>query len=455
MEKALQYAHAHSEQFNQELFDLLRIPSNSTDPAFAEHCKQAAEWTANNLRQIGCTAEVIPTKRHPLVYAEWMGAGDNAKTVLIYGHYDVQPAVLSDGWDTEPFEPTVKDGLVYARGATDDKGQFFTHLKAVESILKTEGKLPVNVKFIIEGEEESGGENLAHFVEEHGERLRADCCVISDTSMATIDVPVIVYGVRGVSGMEVVVKGPASDLHSGMYGGSVHNPSQALIEILNALHHPDGSVNVEGFYDDVLPLSAVERDAMAKTGWDLPEWKHETDAPQPWGESQYTVGERIGARPTLEIVGIGGGYAGAGIKAVIPAQAVGKILCRLVANQDPIKVYELVKAQIEKLTPATVKVEMKYIAGGFPATLDITHPTMQAAFRAYQQGWGGTPIFKREGGAIPIVADFKKKLQMPVIMMGFGLNTDGLHAPNEHFSLEMFHRGIQTSIHFLYEVAKD
>jgi acetylornithine deacetylase/succinyl-diaminopimelate desuccinylase-like protein len=440
-------------QAEQELLDLLRIPSVSTDPAFAPQCQQAAEWVSNHLRHIGLASEVIQTARHPLVYAEWLGAGATAKTVLIYGHYDVQPAVKEDGWDTEPFEPVIRDGRVYARGATDDKGQFFTHIKAVESLLKAEGKLPVNVKFIIEGEEESGGENLAKFVREHGDRLKADVCVISDSSMATIDTPVIVYSVRGVSGMEVSISGPSTDLHSGMYGGTVHNPIQALVEIFAQLHHADGRVAVDGFYDDVLPISDADREAIAKGQWDLAEWSHETGAPTPWGEAQYTLSERIGARPTLELTGIGGGYHGAGVKAVIPAKATGKILCRLVANQDPIKIYELVKAHIEKLVPPTIKLDMRYIAGGFPATLDITHPTMHAAEKAYAQGWGATPIFKREGGAIPIIADFKSRLNMPVIMMGFGLNTDGLHGPNEHYALEMFHRGVRTSIHFLHEVA--
>ncbi len=453
MKATVDYIHNQQNDFIEELIDFLRIPSISTDPAYAESCKEAAEWVANNLRQMGLASEIIPTQRHPLVYAEWLGAGADKPTVLIYGHYDVQPASKSDGWDTEPFDPTVKDNVLYARGATDDKGQFFTHLKAVEALLKTEGTLPVNVKFIIEGEEESGGESIAKFVKEHGNKLSADVCVISDTSMSNIETPVIVYGLRGIVGFEVIATGPATDLHSGMYGGTVHNPLQALAEILAQLHHPDGSVNVEGFYDGISPISATEREALAKGQYSFETWQSETGASTAWGEPDYTLSERIGARPTLEINGFAGGYYDKGLKAVIPSKAVAKISCRLVSPQQPKDIYEKVKAQIQRLATSTVQLEFNYIAGANPALVDINHPTMQAAIRAYEQGWGGTPIFKREGGSLPIVADLQTHLNMPVIMMGFGLNSDGLHGPNEHYSLEMFLKGIVTSVHFLYEIA--
>ncbi len=454
MNNALKYAQDHASQFESELFDLLKIPSVSTDPAFAPQVRQAAEWVAANFEAIGIKAEIIPTGRHPIVYAEWMGAGENAKTVLIYGHYDVQPADKGDGWHTEPFEPVVKDGIVYARGATDDKGQFFAHLKAAESLLKTEGRLPVNVKFLIEGEEESGGESLAKYVKEHGERFAADMCIISDGSMPSIDLPTIVYSVRGIIGFEVIVHGPGTDLHSGMYGGTVHNPIQALAEIIAGLHDEDGAVAVPGFYDDVIVLTEQERTIIAEGGgYTFEQWQANTGAPAEWGESGYSINERIGARPTLEITGFGGGYFGQGMKNVIPAKAIAKGSARLVANQDPMKIFEQIKTKIQQLAPSSIRVEVNFIASGLPASVDINHPAMGAAVAAYKNGWGHAPVFKREGGSLPIVADLNNKLGMPVLLVGFGLDNDGIHGPNEKFSLEMFHKGIVTSIHFLYEVA--
>lgn len=454
MKQALDYIEQNKDRYIEELSDFLKIPSISTDPTYAPACQQASEWVADNFRKMGLTPQIIPTQRHPLVYAEWMGAGINAKTVLIYGHYDVQPASLHDGWETPPFEPVIKEGFIYARGATDDKGQFFTHLKAVEALLRTDGKLPVNVKFIIEGEEESGGESLAKFVRERGELLRADVCVISDTSMSDILAPVIVYGVRGIVGFEVVATGGNTDLHSGMYGGTVHNPIQALAELLAGLHDASGRVTVEGFYDDVLPLDSKEREALKQGAYTFSTWQAETGAPQAWGESEFTLSERIGARPTLEINGFAGGYYDKGLKAVIPSKALAKLTCRIVANQDPKAIFEKVKSHLLTHTPATITLEVTYLNSAFPASINIDNPMMACAVRAYEQGWGATPIFKREGGSLPIVADLKNHLQMPVIMMGFGLNSDGLHGPNEHFSLEMFQRGIITSVHFLQQVSQ-
>jgi acetylornithine deacetylase/succinyl-diaminopimelate desuccinylase-like protein len=455
MQHALAYAAQHRSRFEAELFELLKIPSVSTNPAYSPQVKQAAEWVARQLAGIGVQTEIIPTSRHPIVYGEWLGAGENTRTVLIYGHYDVQPADRSDGWDTDPFEPVVRDGVVYARGATDDKGQFYAHLKAVESILKTEGTLPVNVKFLIEGEEESGGESLAAYIQEHGRRLAADVCIISDGSMPSVDTPTIVYSVRGIVGFEIVVHGPATDLHSGMFGGTVHNPIQALAEIIARLHNDDGSVNVPGFYDDVQPLTEEERRLIASGGgYTFEQWQAKTGAPAEWGEQGYTINERIGARPTLEITGIAGGYAGQGLKNVIPARAVAKGSARLVANQDPARIYELIKAQIERLAPPTVRVEVHFLASGLPARVDVQHPMMQAAVNAYRRGWGHEPVFKREGGSLPVVADLTNHVGMPVLMVGYGLDTDGIHGPNEHYDLNLFHKGIETSIHFLYEVSQ-
>jgi len=454
MDKALTHATDNHNTFKNQLIDLLKIPSISTDPAYNDEVRRAGEWVVADMQRIGLTAELIETNRHPLVYAEWLGAGEDKPTILFYGHYDVQPASLEDGWDTEPFEPTEKDGFVYARGAADDKGQFFIHVKAVESILASDGKLPVNVKFIIEGEEESGGESIEAYVKSHSDRLSADVVVVSDTSMASTEQPVIVTALRGGVSMELHVTGPQSDLHSGAYGGAVHNPAQALAEIIAQLHDTDGHITVPGFYDDVKALTPEERTAIAQAGYDVDELQAETGVPQPYGEPDFTILERIGARPTLEITGIAGGYYGAGFKTVIPQTAYAKISCRLVANQNPDKIFDLLEQHIANITPPTIKAELIKLKGGRWAQMDIVNPMMQSAVEAYKNGWGHEPIFMREGGSIPIVAHMQEHLNVPVVMMGFGLNTDNLHAPNEHFSLDHFKRGIQTSIHFIYDVSK-
>lgn len=455
MTTALEYAKENAERFRQELFELLKIPSVSTDSNFAPEVRRAANWLVEHFRELGLDVELIEYEGlHPIVYAEWMGAGDDAKTVLIYGHYDVQPAEKEDGWDTEPFEPVEKDGKIYARGTSDDKGQTFIHIKAVESLLKTDDKLPVNVKFIIEGEEESGGKAIEQYVEEHGERLGADACVISDTSMSNIQQPIIINALRGSVGLELTVIGPSQDLHSGRYGGTVHNPLQALAEIIAQLHKDDGSVAVSGFYDNVRALSAAEREEMAALAWDNVDWSEETGAAVPWGEQDYTLRERAGARPTLEITGMAGGYFGKGRKNIVPHKAWAKISCRLVPEQDPQAILQKVTKHIEKIAPPTVQVEITGFAGSRAILVNTDTPAMQAGFRAYEKGWGTAPVFKREGGSIPIVDKFQNSLHLPVVLMGFGLDTDGLHGPNEHFSIEMFHKGIDTAIYFLREMAE-
>lgn len=454
MTTAHDYAKNNAEKFQQELIELLKIPSVSTDSEFADKIREAADWLIENFNRIGLSSELIEIEgHHPLVYAEWMGAGADAKTVLIYGHYDVQPAVMEDGWDTNPFEPIEKEGLLYARGATDDKGQFLTHVKAVEALLQSDDELAVNVKFIIEGEEEFGGEAISQYVKESGDKLAADVCVISDSSMQTIEQPVIINALRGGIGLEVTVIGPKQDLHSGMFGGTVHNPAQALAEIITQLHKDDGSVAVPGFYDDVVELTDEEREEIAQVTWDNVDWGEATGAPVPWGEEDYSLLERIGARPTLEITGMASGYYGEGSKSIVPHKAIAKISCRLVANQNPEDIEKKVIKFINKLTPPTVQVETTVLrTGAFPALIKTDTPAIQTAISAYEKGWGATPIFKREGGSIPIVSDFQNVLGLPVVMMGFGLNSDNLHGPNEHFSLEMFHKGIATSIHFLSEL---
>ncbi|MBC8099779.1 MAG: dipeptidase, partial [Armatimonadetes bacterium] len=438
----------------QELYDLLRIPSISTLPEHAGDVRRAADWLAAEMRRIGfTTVEVHSTPGHPIVYGEWLDAGADAPTVLVYGHYDVQPAVLADGWTSEPFEPVERDGKVYARGSTDDKGQVYVHLKAFEALMTAEGKLPVNLKLLIEGEEEISSVNLGAFVTAHRDKLRADVCVISDTSILALDQPSIVYALRGLTYMELHVQGPVVDLHSGVFGGTVHNPAQALAEIIAQLHQPDGSVSVPGFYDDVLALSDEERAELHKTDWEVSDWAKSTGLQTPWGEAQYTLRERVGARPTLEINGMVSGFYGEGAKTVLPAKALAKLSCRLVANQDPTHIYHLVRDYVASITPPTVKSEVRLLHVGDPAYVDRHNPAMHAAIQAYEQGWGKPPVFMREGGSIPIVANFQRELHVPVVLMGFGLNTDGAHGPDEHFTLEMFHKGIDTVIYFLQAVA--
>ncbi len=453
-ELARAYSRNEGERFRKELHELIRIPSLSGDPAHAGDVRQAAEWLANHMSGLGLqNVAVMETAGHPVAYGEYLGAGPDKPTVLVYGHYDVVPASKEDGWDTEPFEPIEKDGKIYARGATDDKGQLFIHIKAFESFKQTGDGPPVNIKFLLEGEEEVSSPNLKPFIEEHLDLLKADVCVISDSSMPTIDKPVITHSLRGMTYVEITVEGPFDDLHSGFYGGAVHNPALALVEILSKMHNADHSIAVPGFYDDVVPLTEIERAEVAKTGISDEQLLEVTGTPAVWGESAFTIKERVSARPTLEINGIGSGWTGPGPKTIIPASAMAKVSCRLVGNQDPHKIYEQIKSYVESIAPPTVKVAVNLVTTGEPALVDFTIPEMQAAARAYATGWGATPAFTRGGGSIPIVADIVHLMKIPVVMMGYGLDTDGLHGTNEHFTIEMFHRGVETAIVYLDELA--
>jgi acetylornithine deacetylase/succinyl-diaminopimelate desuccinylase-like protein len=452
---ARQYSRAHAKRFRQELHEFLRIPSLSGDPAHAGDVRRAAAWLAAHLRELGVeNVQIMPTPGHPVVYGQWLGAGPDKPTALVYGHYDVVPAAIEDGWDTPPFEPVEKDGRIFARGATDDKGQLFIHVKALESYLKTGGDAPVNVKFLFEGEEEVSSPNLRPLLEANLDVLKADLCVISDSSMRTIDEPAILHSLRGMTYVEVEVRGPSDDLHSGFWGGAVHNPALALVEILSKLHNPDHSIAVPGFYDDVIPLTAEERAEIAKTAISEEQSKQSTGVPAIWGEAAYSIRERVSARPTLEINGLLSGWTGPGPKTIIPAKAMAKISCRLVGNQNPRKIYQQLKQYIESLAPPTVTVNVRLLTPGEPALIDYKIPEMQAASRAYEKAWGAKPIFTRGGGSIPVVADIYNLMHIPVVMMGYGLDDDGLHGPNEHFSIEMFHRGIETAIVYLEEVAR-
>ncbi|MFT4038865.1 MAG: dipeptidase [Thermomicrobiales bacterium] len=448
------YSRQHGERFLTELFELLRIPSMSADPAHAEDVRAAADWLAASLTAIGAqNVAVMPTAGHPVVYGEWLGAGPDARTVLVYGHYDVVPALIEDGWDTPPFEPVIIDGKIYARGSTDDKGQLYIHAKALESYLQTGDGPPVNIKFLLEGEEEVSSPNLRPFIEEHLELLKADVVVISDSSMATLEEPSVMHSLRGMTYLEIHVTGPHDDLHSGFYGSAVHNPALALVEILSQLHNPDHSIAVPGFYDDVVPLTDEERAEVAKTDMSVEQLLNATGSPAPWGEEAFTIRERVSARPTLEINGLLSGWTGPGPKTIIPATAMAKVSCRLVGNQDPHKIFEQIRDYIMDIAPDTVTVRVELLTTGEPALIDFTIPEMQAAARAYERGWGHRPVFTRGGGSIPIVADIISLMHVPVVMMGYGLDTDGLHGTNENFGVENFQRGIETAIVYLEELA--
>lgn len=438
------------------LMEWLAIPSVSTLREHKPDVQAAAEWLAARMEAIGLEhVAIIPTESptgHPIVYGDWLHAGADAATVLIYGHYDVQPVDPLNEWRTPPFMPTVQEGKLFARGASDDKGQTYIHLAAVEALLQSEGKLPVNVKFLIEGEEEVGSRGLAQFVPGHPEQLAADVCLISDTHILGPDQPSILYGLRGGMSAELIVRGPQTDLHSGMFGGAVHNPNQALAELLSSLHDEAGRVNIPGFYDDVLPLSDEERALLAQVPYDEATLMGETGVPAAWGEADFTPVERIGARPTLEITGMWGGFIGEGFKTVIPREARAKISCRLVPDQDPARIGQLLRDHLARIAPATVTVEVQVNRGAPATVVDVNVPQMQAAVRAYEAVFGATPIFTREGGSIPIAGMLKEVLNAPVIFMGFGLPDDNLHAPNEKLSLSNFYKGIRTSIAFMREV---
>ncbi len=450
---ALAYAESQRDAFLTQLFDFLRIPSVSTQPAHRPDIERAARWLADHMRAIGLTrAEVLPTTGHPVVYGEWLEAGPQAETILIYGHYDVQPPDPLDQWLSPPFEPQVRDDNLYARGAADDKGQLFIHLKAVESYLKGAGRLPVNVKFILEGEEESGSGGLEAFVRAERDRLQATAILVSDSPMPSPQQPALLYALRGLTYMEVTVQGPDHDLHSGSYGGAVRNPAEALCGVLARLKDEEGHITIPGFYDRVRPLEAEEREALARLPFTEARFLQETGVPAPWGEAGYTVLEQITARPTLEINGLVSGYTGPGSKTIIPATAAAKVSMRLVPDQDPEEIARLFTEHVARLMPPQVRATIETRHTAWPVLIDRHAPAMEAAARALEAVFGAPPVYTREGGTIPIVATFQRQLGAPVVLMGFGLPDDNLHAPNEKFHLPNFYRGIAASIHFLAEM---
>ncbi len=437
----------------KELSEWLRIPSVSTLPEHKEDVERAAAWLAQKMTSIGLdNVQIIPTGGHPIVYADWLHAGTGAPTVLVYGHYDVQPIDPLEMWTSPPFEPAVRGDDLFARGASDDKGQLFAHVAAVEALLAASGKLPVNVKFLVEGEEEVGSGALTAFVPAETGKLAADVCVISDTHILSPEQPLIIYGLRGVWAGEVTVKGPSQDLHSGMFGGAVHNPNQAMCALLAQLHDEAGRVAVPGFYEDVQPLSPQEREALAQVPYGDEQLLHESGAPAAWGEQGYTVTERIGARPTLEINGMWGGFIGEGFKTVIPAEAHAKVSCRLVPDQPSAAIGPMIEEFLQKIAPNTVEVEVRTLQHAPATVVPLDVPEMQAGARAYARVFGENPVFSREGGSIPIAAIVQDSLNMPILFMGFGLPDDNLHAPNEKLHLPNFYRGIRVGIALMEEL---
>jgi acetylornithine deacetylase/succinyl-diaminopimelate desuccinylase-like protein len=448
--EALNYARSHRDEYLAELKAFLQIPSVSTQAEHESDIEQAAAWLRNRLWEAGLSeAAVMATSGHPIVYGAWLGAGPEAPTILIYGHYDVQPPDPLDLWETPPFEPTVVGDDIFARGASDDKGQLYTHVKAIEAFSKAQGGLPVNVKCIFEGEEECGSPSLEPFIRGRRELLEADVAVISDTGFIHQGVPTIVYGLRGLAYLEVEVTGPDHDLHSGLYGGAVLNPINALCAILAQLQDENGRITVPGFYDNVRELSTEERAELAEMPFDRDEWLEEAGVASDWGEPDYTVTERVTARPTLDVNGIWGGYTEPGAKTVLPSKASAKISMRLVPDQDPERIAQLVSGHIEELAPEAVDVAVSALHGGEPAIVDRDSPMMEAASRAYEEAFGQAPLLVRRGGSIPVVADFQSILGIETVLMGFGLPDDRLHSPNEKFHLPNFYKGIETSINFM------
>lgn len=442
------YIDSNKIKFKEELFELLRIPSISTSSEHKDDVREAAEFLKNQLGNLDMDrVELFETNGNPIVYGELI-RDKSQPTVLVYGHYDVQPPDPVDKWETPPFEPTVRDGKIYGRGTSDDKGQSFTHIKALEAYQNTDTDFPVNIKFIFEGEEEVGSPNLVPFISSHKDLLECDMVLISDTAMFAEDTPSITYGLRGLAYLQIDVTGPNRDLHSGVYGGTVDNPANVLCEIIAGLKDEEGIIQIPGFYDDVKALTDDDREAIQKLPFDEERYKEELGLEALNGEEGYSTLERATARPTLDVNGLWSGYQGEGAKTVLPAQAGAKVSMRLVPNQDPKKISKLFTEYVTSLAPDTVSIEVTEHHGGFPALTDLSFYGLQAAAKAFKKVYGKEPLFAREGGSIPIVADFQKVLGAQSILMGFGLHSDAIHSPNEKFTLKDFYRGIKTSAKF-------
>jgi acetylornithine deacetylase/succinyl-diaminopimelate desuccinylase-like protein len=461
-ENAIQYATAHRPEFLARLVDLLAIPSISTDPEHHPDILRAAQWLTDELKRLGATdVEILPTEGKPIVWGELAAATPGAPTVLVYGHYDVQPVDPLDLWESDPFLATERDRSLFARGASDMKGQIVATLAALESIRAASGAresddrggYPVNVRFLLEGEEEIGSPSLESSIDRYREKFTADLCLNPDTGMISPDHPTITYSLRGLAYFEVRLRGPAHDLHSGIYGGAVENPAHVLCELLAGLHDQEGRVTLPGFYDRVRELSREERTELARLPGGDQAYLEQTGAPALFGEAGYTAVERVGARPTLEINGLLSGFTGKGAKTVLPATAMAKISTRLVPDQDPEEIRRMLMEYFETNTPETVTCEVEVLALGPPLITERDNPGNRALAGALQAVWGVAPLFKREGGSVPVSIYLERALGMPSVLTGFGLPDDNLHAPNEKLDLPTWYRGIETLIHFFHNVS--
>ncbi len=449
------FVEQHKDRFLEELFAFLRIPSISTAPEHASDVGRAARFVAESLKAAGLeNVQIIPTAKHPLVYADWLHA-PGKPTVLCYGHYDVQPPDPLELWNSPPFEPTLRNGNIYARGSADDKGQMYMHVKAVEALLATGSKLPINVKFLIEGEEEVGGESVAKFVAENPDKLKADVALVSDTELYAEGIPTLCVGLRGLIYTEIEARGASRDLHSGLYGGVAPNAVFGLVELLSKLKNAAGEIQIPGMYDDVEPPTSAEKHSWSVLPFDEAEFlRDEVGATQLTGEPVFTVLERVWARPTLEVHGIAGGFTAAGAKTVIPATATAKVSIRLVPKQDPEKIVAAYKQFVAESTPAGITTEVRVLSAGPAISVNPDHPAIAVAAQAFQDILKRETVFVRSGGSIPIVGDFAKHLGIPTILMGFGLPDDGLHSPNEKYKLANYYAGIMTIAHFFEQYGK-
>jgi acetylornithine deacetylase/succinyl-diaminopimelate desuccinylase-like protein len=448
-----EYLDQHAAAFEEDLCELLRIPSVSADSRHRPDVRRAADWLAGQFRSLGMTCDLHETAGHPIVFAESLAAA-GAPTVLVYGHYDVQPPDPLDEWISPPFEPTRRDGNLYARGATDDKGQMLTHVKSAEAWVRSEGRLPVNLKFLIEGEEEVGSENLERFVADHRERLACDCVVISDTGQFAPGQPAITYGLRGIAYFELRLTGPRQDLHSGTFGGGVMNPANALAHLLAGLVNERGQIQVPGFYDDVEPLSDAERRQFAALPFDEAKFREQLGVAALAGEAGYSTLERRWARPTCDINGLWSGYQGEGSKTVLPARAGAKFSFRLVPNQDPAKIHRALEEMLRRRCPPGISMELIAYHGAPGVVVPLDSPYMKAAARAIERGFGRAPVLIREGGSIPVVATFRRQLGVDTLLLGWGLDDDNTHSPNEKFCLADYHRGIRASAYLWEELGR-
>lgn len=447
------YIDDNAQRFESELFDWLRIPSISTIPEHAGDVKNAAQWIALRLSQMGLKPEMIETRRHPLVYAE-TPAVTGAPIILVYGHFDVQPVDPLDLWDTPPFEPTVRHGSVFARGATDDKGQLLTHVFAAEAVLKEMSPLPYQIKFLFEGEEEDGSESITEYVQKHKDKLACDCLVVSDGSMFGPGQPAITYGLRGLMCFELTLTGPSRDLHSGVFGGAVYNPAIALSQMMNRMIDENGHVQVPGFYKDVVPLTERERKQFADLPLDEEDFFERIGLKEGFGEKGFTSIERRWARPTFDINGLTAGYQGEGSKTVLPSKASAKFTFRLVPKQDPANIVKSLETFLQSICPPGITMHLDYQHGAKGLLVSLDSMFVEAAAKALEETFGCPPFYTREGGSIPIITLMSDVLEADVLLLGWGLDDDNAHAPNEKFALDSFHQGIKAGAGLLQEIAR-